>query len=138
MGVGFVATRTAAESARSPQPFHRRKLWGTVFNMCSATLGAGALSLPYAFEQVGAAGGVCLLLVTAAASYHSIVLLIGAISVTGARSYEDLSVRMFGRWVGVLVELNIVAFCYGTASRTRSRSATSCTRCSRRGSGARR
>ena len=89
-------------------------LWPTVFSMCSATLGAGALSLPYAFAQVGAAGGVCMLLVTAAASHYSVVLLVSAITQSGTRSYEELTVSLFGKWLGVVVELNIVIFCFGS------------------------
>lgn len=92
----------------------RASLWGAVFNMCSATLGAGALSLPYAFEQVGAAGGLALLLLTACTAHYSVVLLISAIERTGARSYEELTVRLFGKRLGFLVELNIIAFCFGT------------------------
>jgi amino acid permease len=112
-GLFFVATRSPSDV--SPRAARQDNLWGTVFSMCSATLGAGALSLPYAFEQVGALGGVCLLLLTAAASHYSVVLLTSAIVHTGSRSYEDLSVHLFGKTLGVLVELNIVAFCYGTA-----------------------
>lgn len=82
----------------------RTRLWGTVFSMASATLGAGALSLPYAFEQLGALGGVTVLLVTAFASHYSVVLLVAAITRTGARSYEELTVQLFGKPLGVAVE----------------------------------
>lgn len=90
-------------------------LWGTVCSMCSATLGAGALSLPYAFEQLGIVGGIASLVTTAAASHYSVVLLTSAIARTGARSYEELTVAVFGRTMGVFVELNIIAFCFGSA-----------------------
>ena len=83
--------------------------------MCSATLGAGALSLPYAVEQVGAAGGVLMLLLTSAASHYSTVLLVSAIVQTGTRSYEELTVRLFGRTMGAITEVAIVLFCYGSA-----------------------
>lgn len=112
LGVCAVASATAGPSAL---PGGRNsKLWGTVFSLCSATLGAGALSLPYAFSHVGAVGGVVLLVTTAAASYFSIIVLTSAIAHSGARSYEELTVRLFGKGIGVLVELNIVSVCFGT------------------------
>ena len=63
-------------------------LWGTVFTMCSATLGAGALSLPYALSQMGLALGLSLLVATAAATYYSIALLVAAMDATKLYSYE--------------------------------------------------
>ena len=44
-------------------------IWGTAFNMCSATLGAGALSLPYAIQHTGVVLGLLLLLGTAVATH---------------------------------------------------------------------
>ena len=82
--------------------------------MCSATLGAGALSLPYAVEQVGVLGGCVMLLTTSAASHYSTCLLVSAIAQTSSRSYEELTVSLFGKTVGVITEVNIVLFCYGT------------------------
>ena len=43
----------ALRSTASLKDFFREgSVRGSVFNLCSATLGAGALSLPYAFAQV--------------------------------------------------------------------------------------
>ena len=97
----------------APLPIKFHEMWGTVCSMCSATLGAGALSLPYAFASTGMVGGVVLLMITAAASHYSIVLLSSAIARTGARSYEELTVSLFGKGMGALVELNIIIFCFG-------------------------
>lgn len=80
-------------------------IWGMVFTMCSATLGAGALSLPYAVSQMGLVPGVVLLVATAAATYHSISLLIAAMEATRLHSYEELTVHAFGQRMGVLVEV---------------------------------
>ena len=104
------------ETLKPPPPPRRRQrsLWPTVFSMCSATLGAGALSLPYAVEQVGVLGGCVMLLATSAASHYSTCLLVSAIKQTGSRSYEELTVSLFGKTVGVITEVNIVLFCYGT------------------------
>ena len=58
--------------------------------------------------------GIALLVVTAAATYHSISLLTAAMDATRLFSYEELTVHAFGRPMGVLVEVSIVAFCFGT------------------------
>lgn len=88
---------------------------GSCFNLCSATLGAGALSLPYAFHLCGWALGLAFLIVGALATVYSIHLLIRARNATGCTSYEELTVHLFGRGMGFLVELNIFIFCFGTA-----------------------
>ena len=86
-----------------------------MFNLCSATLGAGALSLPLAFKQSGLVLGPVLLAVGALATVFSIRLLIECRQATGLRSYEDLSVGLFGKKMGLFVELNIFLFCLGCA-----------------------
>ena len=65
--------------------------WGTVFTMCSATLGAGALSLPYAISQMGLLLGLGLLAATACATHYSISLLVGAMGATRLHSFEELN-----------------------------------------------
>ena len=67
-------------------------LAGTVFNMCSSTLGAGALSLPLAISQSGALLGSMLLVLTACATHFSVDLLVSALIKTGTHSYEELTV----------------------------------------------
>ena len=94
--------------------YDRVGLWGTVWNMCSATLGAGALSLPFAFQHLGAAGGALAIALTASAAHYSVSLLVGAITVTRATSYEQLTVYCFGKTMGVIVEVNILVFCFGS------------------------
>ena len=97
-------------------PFDKENadLWGTVWNMCSATLGAGALSLPYAFQRLGVVGGALAITITASAAHYSVSLLVGAITVSGAKSYEELTVYCFGKKMGFVVEVNILVFCFGS------------------------
>ena len=87
---------------------------GTVFNMCSSTLGAGALSLPLAISQTGMLLGPALLVATAVATHYSVDLLVCALIETKTRSYEELTVYLFGKRTGMVVELNIIVFCFGT------------------------
>ena len=95
--------------------FREGSVRGSVFNLCSATLGAGALSLPFAFSKAGWALGLVMLLVGALATTYSIHLLMRARIATACTSYEDLTVNIFGRTMGYFVEVNIMVFCFGTA-----------------------
>ena len=95
--------------------FREGSVRGSVFNLCSATLGAGALSLPFAFSKSGWCLGLLMLIVGALATVFSIHLLIRSRLATDCVSYEDLTVDIFGRAMGFIVELNILVFCFGTA-----------------------
>ncbi len=101
------------EQQLCPKPLAKGSLWGTVFNTCSATLGAGTLSLPHAMAGLGIVPGVALLLLTAAATHLSIMLIIAAIQATGSPSFEEMSEAIFGRWVRRVVEAAIIVFCFG-------------------------
>ena len=89
-------------------------LRGSVFNLCSATLGAGALALPYAFSRAGWLLGFFMLIVGAIGTIFSIRMLVVARDLTGYNSYEDLTVKLFCRKMGLFVEVNIIVFCFGT------------------------
>ena len=88
----------------------------SIFNLCSATLGAGTLSLPYAFSRVGIVVGILLLVSAAVISVFSIRLLLKCRQWTLLSSYEDLSFHCFGHRITVLVEVIILLFCFGTAA----------------------
>lgn len=94
--------------------FSQGSTWGTTFNMCSAILGAGALSLPHAVHNMGVVSAVVLLVLTAFATHYSVVLLIDALGASGAKSFEDLTLVVFGKVNGRLVELSIIVFQLGT------------------------
>eukprot|EP00518_Triparma_eleuthera_P012505 CAMPEP_0182473796 /NCGR_PEP_ID=MMETSP1319-20130603/24570_1 /TAXON_ID=172717 /ORGANISM="Bolidomonas pacifica, Strain RCC208" /LENGTH=421 /DNA_ID=CAMNT_0024674631 /DNA_START=110 /DNA_END=1372 /DNA_ORIENTATION=+ len=106
---------SASKSRCLPVPTVRPgSLSSSVFNLCSATLGAGALSLPYAFSLAGLTASIFLLLLAAASTLLSIHLLIRSSHKCGCRSYEEMTVGLFGRQVGALVESSIIVFCFGT------------------------
>jgi amino acid permease len=58
--------------------------------------------------------GSIMLIFGAMATIFSIRLLIEARNLTGYLSYEDMTVKLFGHKMGVLVEVNIIVFCFGT------------------------
>lgn len=88
---------------------------GSVFNLAGATLGAGALSLPYAVAVSGVTFAIVQLLVAALLTIYTIRLLIRAGDLTNLKSYEDLAVYCFGKKVAIFVEINILIFCFGIA-----------------------
>jgi len=86
----------------------------SVFNLCSATLGAGALSLPYAVSLCGIILGFILLLLGGLLTVYSIHLLLHIRSKTRLASYEDLATQAFSSKGAIFVEVNIILFCFGT------------------------
>ncbi|CCI42555.1 unnamed protein product [Albugo candida] len=86
---------------------------GSVFNLASATLGAGALSLPYAVAVSGIGFAIGQLLLGAALTIYTIRLLTHAAKLTKLNSYEDLALFCFGKKAAIFVELNILVFCFG-------------------------
>ena len=102
------------ELRKRPSMFGRGSMWGTVFNTCAATLGAGALSLPHAMAGMGLIPGSLLLVIIGLATHYSIVLIVAAIGATNAPSFEELSQMVFGRRTRLAVELSIIMFCFGS------------------------
>jgi amino acid permease len=107
-------TQTFAADVLS-EHFSEGSIRGSVFNLCSATLGAGCLSLPYALTCAGIGLGIGMLAIGAAATIFSIHLLVLVRTRTGLSTYESVSKAVFGSTVGNLVECCIILFCFGTA-----------------------
>ena len=90
-------------------------LIGSTANLCSATLGAGILALPYAFHQAGIICGLLLLLLSAWATYSSIDLLAETFDKYNLSTYEKAVEKGLGRRFRSVVEISILVFCCGTA-----------------------
>jgi amino acid permease len=88
---------------------------GSIANLCSATLGAGVLALPYAIYQSGIIIGCLLLITSAAATVCSIDLIACACHVYGANTYESLTDKILGKNYRRAVECSIVLFSIGCA-----------------------
>jgi len=106
----------------STHPNRRRKCTqlhrlhpGAISNLCSATLGAGALSLPFAMSLTGIVFGVLLLLFSAYITIVSIDVIIDSCKRTKLFQYEDVSVRLVGPGAGRVLEVSLLVFCFGTA-----------------------
>ena len=88
---------------------------GAVANLCSATLGAGILALPFAMYEAGLVFGVLLLIVSAWATASSIDLIIQACYHYKLGTYESVVEKALGSKWRQTVEISILLFCGGTA-----------------------
>ncbi len=88
---------------------------GSVSNLCSATLGAGALSLPYAISLTGIVIGVLLLIASAYLTIISVDVIIDACVRTELLKYEDVAQRLVGQRAGRLLEASLLIFCFGVS-----------------------
>eukprot|EP00672_Neobodo_designis_P026029 CAMPEP_0174850142 /NCGR_PEP_ID=MMETSP1114-20130205/19062_1 /TAXON_ID=312471 /ORGANISM="Neobodo designis, Strain CCAP 1951/1" /LENGTH=528 /DNA_ID=CAMNT_0016084577 /DNA_START=117 /DNA_END=1703 /DNA_ORIENTATION=+ len=88
----------------------------SVFNLCSATLGAGVLALPKCGDYSGAFLVSLYVFLSGLASAYAIVVLVMVSSRTALMSYEEMSLKILGskRWVYLSVLL-IALLCFGTA-----------------------
>ncbi|KAK8803582.1 hypothetical protein WA158_001276 [Blastocystis sp. Blastoise] len=107
------------EAHPSPNCFTRffapGSIRGATFNLCSATLGAGALSLASACQMTGWALGAILLLIGAFVTVFTIDLMILARKASHFDSYESLALGLFGKIALFFVNIGVLVFCLGTA-----------------------
>ena len=99
-------TKTLLEPGSSP---------GAIANLCSATLGAGVLSLPYAICKCGIVPGLLLLLLAATSTTISIDMIIETCAALRLSSYEDITQKLLGHRALIVVESSIFVFCFGCA-----------------------
>jgi len=88
---------------------------GAIANLCSATLGAGVLSLPFALSKCGIASGLVLLLLAAAATITSIDIIVRTCHSLKLYSYEEITLQLLGKKATYVVEASIFVFCFGCA-----------------------
>ena len=88
---------------------------GAATNLCSATLGAGVLSLPFALSRTGIVPGLLLLVLAAASTVGSIDLLVRCQSRTGLGGYEAMALVLLGPGALAVAEASVFVFCFGTA-----------------------
>lgn len=87
----------------------------SVINVTAATLGAGALALPRALYYSGLFWGPLMMLALACLSVVSIKVIVQLVDVSSKHSYEEIAKLAFGPRFALLVEVNIILFCFGTA-----------------------
>ena len=83
--------------------------------MSAAAIGAGVLSLPYVFKLSGWLLGSILIIIGALTCYGSLMLLSISTAHCDAKSYTDLTRKIFGEKWGGLPVVFIVANFFGSA-----------------------
>ncbi|KAA0161209.1 hypothetical protein FNF28_05158 [Cafeteria roenbergensis] len=83
------------------------------FNFINSIIGAGVISLPFAFREAGFVAGVILLFVMAALTYYSVTLLVNLGVAARVLNYEMLARAALGRCGFVSVLIFQFLFAYG-------------------------
>ncbi|KPA84872.1 putative mitochondrial L-Lysine transport protein,L-Lysine transport protein (AAT16) [Leptomonas pyrrhocoris] len=89
-------------------------LVANIYNLASATLGAGIVSVPSGFRDSGVVVAVVLLVVVCACTIYSIYLLGATKLKTGLRSYEEMARGLLGRGWDYFTAFLMFMFCWGT------------------------
>ena len=108
-----------ADLMMSPVRFTQRKFRaggtsGSIFSLVAATLGAGTLTFAYAIKENGIAWGTILIILGAAISYYTGMLLVTASTKTNRHRYEDIALALYGikfaRFTSIMNLLCLMAF----------------------------
>lgn len=89
-------------------------LIANVYNLASATLGAGIVSMPSGFHDSGLVVSIILLVVVCTCTIYSIHLLAVAKDKSGLRSYEEMARGLLGRGWDYFTAFLMFIFCWGT------------------------
>lgn len=89
-------------------------LIANMYNLASATLGAGIVSVPSGFHDSGVVVSVFLIVIVCACTIYSIHLLGAAKLKTGLRSYEEMARGLLGRGWDYFTAFLMFMFCWGT------------------------
>eukprot|EP00698_Gefionella_okellyi_P004734 TRINITY_DN1433_c0_g1_i2.p1 TRINITY_DN1433_c0_g1~~TRINITY_DN1433_c0_g1_i2.p1 ORF type:complete len:441 (-),score=90.71 TRINITY_DN1433_c0_g1_i2:788-2110(-) len=92
----------------------RASMWGAVFNMIKATIGAGLLGVPLATRYTGIGLGVILMVMLALISGTTIYMMTAAGEYSSASSYEVLSFKALGMKGSRLVDILIIIGGFGS------------------------
>lgn len=83
--------------------------------LVNAAVGAGVLSLPFAFRSAGWAGALIVLLVVASLQSFTLYVLSRWAEQTGSSSYGTLVYKALGPKVSVIVNIVVFVYLYGSA-----------------------
>jgi amino acid permease len=100
----------------SPQmSLARGSILSSVVNLCTATLGAGCLALPWAMAQCGLLLGLLMLFAAGVSSNWTIRLLVRLYATDQHTSFESLALRSFGQAGAMVTHFTVLLFCFGAA-----------------------
>ncbi|KAF4684238.1 Solute carrier 38 member, partial [Perkinsus olseni] len=104
----------AAVGPRSSSILPSGSIRASVLNLSVATLGAGALSLPICIARSGVIIGSSMLILQAWLCIESVRMITACLSILGKHSYEELVVELFGQRAGIIFDMHIILFSFGT------------------------
>eukprot|EP00940_MAST-03C_sp_MAST-3C-sp2_P002169 g2169.t1 len=107
---------SAAPPTRTPSGRVETTVLMSTYNLTSTILGAGILSLPFAFRESGIVAGVCMLVVTAVLSNFSCGLVLSSYVWTHKASYGDIAGKLYGRAAQVIVEAIVMLLNIGACA----------------------
>ncbi|KAI7840595.1 hypothetical protein COHA_005745 [Chlorella ohadii] len=84
--------------------------------LAEAAIGAGVLSLPFAFRAAGWAGGLLLTAAVAAVEGFTMYVIARYAEWTGSKTYSDLVRKMLGRKAALSMSLGLLFYTYGAAT----------------------
>ncbi len=103
-----------------PSLFHRMfsnmeagSLRGSIFAMSSLALGTGCLALPQKFEQMSLLVSLSMILISSAAAYWSLLLMIKASNAVQAYDYSKLVKQVFGNKISLTLDIIILVYIFG-------------------------
>eukprot|EP00919_Chromeraceae_sp_WS-2016_P033728 GHVR01079809.1.p1 GENE.GHVR01079809.1~~GHVR01079809.1.p1 ORF type:complete len:448 (+),score=78.86 GHVR01079809.1:157-1500(+) len=112
---GVVNTQQQQQDVVPVGIFGKGSIMSSVSALTSATLGAGALSVPIAFKLSGVLLGLVFCLLIALLSGASSMSIVHVMKVTKLNSMEEMALNIGGHKFAVFTELCVITFCFGTA-----------------------
>ncbi|KAL4420656.1 hypothetical protein ABPG75_010312 [Micractinium tetrahymenae] len=88
----------------------------SVFTLLNSAVGAGVLSLPFAFFAAGWAGGLLATIAVASIEAFTLYVLARYAEVTGSATYSDLVRKMLGRKASAAMSIVLIIYSYGSAT----------------------
>lgn len=89
-----------------------------------AAVGAGVLSLPFAFRAAGWAGCLLATLAVAATEAFTLYVLARYAEVTGSATYSDLVRKMLGRKASAAMSIVLIIYSYGSGGQIKEKAGT--------------
>ncbi|KAL9181356.1 hypothetical protein ACHAXT_010161 [Thalassiosira profunda] len=110
--------RAGKEAADEGVPFRdaetKSSLLGACANLCTVTIGAGIVGLPYAVKEAGLVAGTVMIIVCALLTDYSLRMVITTGKFANVNSYETLLEATFGRAGFLFVSISMFFLSYGS------------------------
>lgn len=114
------ATQTTINN--EPTPVYVREVEGNTnafsitFSLVQTSVGAGMLSIPYAFKSMGLVLGICVTVFVALLSFYTLWLTIKASESVREYDFKSVADKLLGRFAGIPYEVFVFVICYGAAT----------------------